>query len=344
VDAATRDAARDAGNTQLADTGTTQTAPDSGSVTTDAGSDNAGAITLRKRICGDTATWPAPLPQTRTASRVGTEQFDFIEGPVWIDALGVLLFSDMNFGGGNTQGPPSRIRRLQPPATFDVLVESANSNGLALTLDGKVIAATHDTQSLSLFDPASGARTKLDVKFDGKRFYSPNDLTVRSDGTVYFSDPDWQLGDRSAEIGKMGVYRVSPPVDTAGPHAAILVDDTLDKPNGVLLSPDEQTLYVGSSGSELWKFPVNADGSLGGRTKFADVGASDGMGIDCAGNVYVASETVEVFAPSGTKLGEITTNGSPSNVAFGGTDHKTLYITSGSALFSIELMVPGFPY
>jgi gluconolactonase len=274
---------------------------------------------------------------------VGTTRFGFIEGPVWIAELGVLLFSDMNFSGGDAKGPPSRIRRLKPPSSFDVLVETANSNGLALSLEGAVLAATHDTQSLSAFDAQTGKRTDLTVRYQGKRFNSPNDLTIRDDGTVYFSDPDYQLGSRSSELGSVGVYRVSAPLRAAG-GAAELVDGTLQKPNGVALSPDQRTLYVGSSGNEVWKFSVASDGSVSNRTKFAEVGGSDGMAVDCAGNLYVTSGAVEVFAPSGDKLGEISTAESPSNAAFGGADKKTLYITAQTGLYSIALAVPGFPY
>ena len=110
------------------------------------------------------------------------------------------------------------------------------------------------------------------------------------------------------------------------------------------LSPDEKTLYVGSEGNEIWKYPVNNDGSLGGRNKFAETGSSDGMAVDCAGNLYVASNAIKVFAPGGMKLGEISVGVTPSNAAFGGADRKTLYITAGDKLYSIGLNVPGFPY
>jgi gluconolactonase len=346
------DAGRDAGNaataTDAAQTdepeGGSTTARDGGAALGDAGT-GTPTPSLRAQICGDATSWPAPASQPRAAQRVGTASFGFVEGPVWIAELGVLLFSDMNFAGGDAKGPPSRIHRLTPPATFDVLVQEANSNGLALTPDGKVLAATHDTQSLSLFDPATGARTKLDIQFEGKHFSSPNDLTVRSDGTVYFTDPAWQLGSRKQEIDATGVYRVAPPLAETTAKQASSVDATLPKPNGIRLSPDERTLYVGSSAKEVWKFPVQADGSLGARSMFAKVdGGSDGMTVDCAGNVYVVAGTVKVFDPSGNKLYEITTSESPSNVAFGGANHKTLYITASTGLYALELDVPGFPY
>jgi gluconolactonase len=256
----------------------------------------------------------------------------------------VLLFSDMNFQGGDALGPPARIQQLTPPTTLDVFVGSSGSNGLALLPDGTLIAATHDTRSLSLLDPRSGARTDLTIRYDGKRFSSPNDLAVRSDGLVYFTDPAWQLGARTREISETGVYRVGPALTPKNMLEAQAIDLTLDRPNGVALSPDERTLYVGSAGDEVWRYDVAADGSVSGRKLFARVGGSDGMTVDCAGNLYVASQTVEVFAPSGERLGEIRSDEGPTNVAFGGADRKTLYITAETGLYAIALGVPGFPY
>jgi gluconolactonase len=277
---------------------------------------------------------------------VGSENFGFIEGPVWLAEQGVLLFSDMDFStSNNPNGPSARIRRLKPPATFDVFVQMANSNGLALDNDGAVLGASHDIQALSRFDVGTGTRTPIAVRVDGKHFNSPNDLTVHESGTVFFTDPRWQLGPRTSETNRTGVYRVDPPLKQSGDNAATLIEGMLDNPNGVALSPDQRTLYVGSGGKEIWKYAIADDGSVGARSMFvADVGNSDGMAVDCAGNLYVASGTVEVFAPSGMKLGDITLNDTPSNAAFGGSDKKTLYITAGSHLYAIKLAVPGFPY
>ena len=309
---------------------------------------DSGAVgaSLRARTCGARSDWPEPLPaaSARTAARVQNAKFGFIEGPVWIADHGELLFSDMDFSGGDRQGPPARIRRLTPPSTFDVFVPSSGSNGLGLLPDGTLLAATHDTRSLSSFDLRSGARTDFSVRYQGKRFSSPNDLTVRSDGTIYFTDPAWQLGSRTAELPKTAVYRVTGPLRASTSHEAQLIDDSLDRPNGVALSPDERTLYVGSSGQEVWQYDVKPDGTVTNKRLFARTGASDGLTVDCAGNLYVASQTVEVFAPSGTKLGDIQTGEEPSNVAFGGSDRQTLYITARTGLYSLHLNVPGFPY
>jgi gluconolactonase len=316
----------------------------------DGGSDAASDASmpgrpLAERVCpagpfGD----PLPPAGQRTATIVPGMQngFVFIEGPVWIAEQGVLLFSDMDFGAPDMgMGPPARIRRLTLPSTFDVFVENGNSNGLALDLEGEVLACTHDQQTLSRYDSTTAARTTLStLRYNGLRFNSPNDLTVRSDGTVYFTDPDWQLGSRASETNATNVYRVTPS------GTVELVTSELDKPNGIALSPDEATLYVGSAGSDILAFAVNPDGSVGNSRVFASAGGgTDGFAIDCAGNLYATGgSNVQVWNAAGDKLGDIAVPQGPSNAAFGGADRRTLFITAQSALYSIQLQVPGLPY
>ncbi|HMI93428.1 MAG TPA: SMP-30/gluconolactonase/LRE family protein [Polyangiales bacterium] len=298
---------------------------------------------LAARVCPQGTAFGSPLPGGSPSATMVQGGFMFIEGPVWVADKGWLLFSDMDFGGGDAMGPKSRIRRLVPPSTFDVFVEQANSNGLALDLDGAVLACTHDLQTLSRYLPANGMRETRSLTYMGKHFNSPNDLTVRSDGIAYFTDPDWQLGPRSNETGMTGVYRVNTD------DSVQLVEGTLQKPNGIALSPDEKTLYVGSSQAEIYAYPVNPEGGVGAKSVFARPGGSDGMTVDCAGNLYVAgSDSVKVYAPSrgadDPPLGMISVGVTTSNVAFGGSDRKTLFITAGNTLYSIVLQVPGLPY
>jgi len=289
--------------------------------------------------CVPGASYPDPLPEAsaRTATLV-QGGFGFIEGPVWLASKGVLLFSDMDMGNSTPNGPPSRIRRLMPPASFDVFLEGSNSNGLAVDGNDDVLACTHDTQALSRFDADTGARTDLPVLYQGKALNSPNDLAVASDGTVYFTDPDWQLAPRTSQTGFTGVYRRTPTGEL------LLIDDSLPNPNGIALSPDETTLYVGANESDVFAYTVQSDGAATDRRVFASPGASDGMTVDCAGNVYVSAATVRVFAPDGQALGEISVAQTPANVAFGGADRRTLYITARSGLYAIGLRVPGRPY
>jgi gluconolactonase len=145
--------------------------------------------------------------------------------------------------------------------------------------------------------------------------------------------------------GRTSVFRVSGGTVT-------LVDDGLRQPNGIALSPDGGTLYVGAYGeNKIYSYPVRADGSTGPRTQFAAVAGPDGATIDCAGNVYWASGgdgLVHVFNPAGAELGTIASGTGTTNVAFGGADRQTLFITSGrtgdSGLYAVRLGVPGYPY
>jgi len=292
--------------------------------------------------CTGLGSFASPLPED-PADRVATpirSDFGFIEGPVWLAATGTLLFSDMDFAGGTALGAPAQIRSLVVSGatdTFGVFVTQSGSNGLALANDGRILAATHDVQSLSYFDAATGARTDWPLLVDGLRFNSPNDLVVRSDGNVYFTDPTWLLGARTSETGVQALYRVSP----GGTVTRIPV--TAARPNGVTLSPDENTLYVGGVSGGIFAIPLDADGVAGTPVPFAD-GSTDGMTVDCAGNVYLTNGDVIVLDPSGTELGRVTLDGNPSNLAFGGDDARTLFITARNTLFKIRMNVPGTPY
>jgi gluconolactonase len=189
-------------------------------------------------------------------------------------------------------------------------------------------------------DYAGAKLTTVVEDYDGKKFNSPNDLVLRSDGTIYFTDPDYQLGNRTSETGKKGVYRVSPSGTVS------VVDDTFGEPNGITLSPDETVLYVADyARNAIRTFSVAADGGTSGRKEFATVSSPDGFAVDCLGNLYVASGspgTIEVYSPAGGKLGSVTVAASTSNAAFGGVDGKTLYITAGKALYSLDMNLPGY--
>ena len=239
---------------------------------------------------------------------------------------------------------PSQILKLTPPNAVQVLLADSGTNGMAIDLKGNVFGCSHKVQGIVKVDVAAATLSVVVDNYNGKKFNSPNDLAVRSDGTIYFSDPDFQLGTgRTSQTGVKGVYRVTPSAQV------ILVDDTFNQPNGVGLSPDESILYVADYGKNVMRtFSVDpSNGSTSNRKDFVSVATPDGMTVDCAGNVYVASNSagiVQVFAPSGTKLGSITVVTSLTNLAFGGADHKTLYITAGKALYSLPMNLPGYPY
>jgi gluconolactonase len=266
--------------------------------------------------------------------------FVFVEGPIWSDALGAFLFSEMDFDHEGKNGPPSKIHRLVLPSSVDVFIADGGSNGLAIDEQG-LVACTHDTQTLTRFDLVTKARSVFAADYQGKHFNSPNDVALHSKGYAYFTDPDWQLGDRKNETGMTGVYLRKPTGEV------VLIDGGLDKPNGVTLSPDETRLYVGSSSGVVQWYPVLSDGSVGKREALAEVKEPDGMAVDCAGRLYVASHApgeVVVLSPEGKTLSVIKVAPRATNVAFGGPDHKTLLITAGTGVYSVHSDMPGFPY
>lgn len=311
-----------------------------------------------------------PVPSGATATRVAgvPPQDDFIqasgdliiiEGPVWLD--GNIYVSEIENGpnlgfggpgGGGTpkDAPPGRILKVTEAGAVSVAFADTGSNGLALDPSGALVACSHKTGSVARISLSGGAGTDLVSSFMGARFNSPNDLAFGADGSLFFSDPDYQAPSPLPQTATR-FYRVAP-----GNTTATAVIEGRREPNGVTFSNDHKLLYVSSS-EGVFAYPVQADGSLGtGATFAANVArGSDGMGMDCAGNLYTtANQTVTIVSPAGAEVGRISVPGvsSVSNIAFGGADHKTIYITgNGSAgqtasagLFKIAGSIPGMPY
>lgn len=299
-------------------------------------------------VCPAGGGYGPPLASAATTASRLIGGRTFLEGPVWVADPGYLLMSDMRAATGSQRVQPSTMLRYRPgAAAVETVVAESGSNGLALAPDGQsIVAATHDQRSVSRYRLSDFSREVVATTFQGAAFNSPNDVAIRSDGVVYFTDPDFQRGRRAdAMRGRTSVFRVS------GGSVA-LIDDSLREPNGIALSPDGGTLYIGAySENKIYSYPVRADGSTGTRTQFASVAGPDGATIDCAGNVYWASGgdgLVHVFNPAGAKLGTIASGAGTTNVAFGSGDRQTLFITSGrtgdSGLYSVHLGVPGYPY
>jgi gluconolactonase len=260
--------------------------------------------------------------------------FTFTEGPVWIASKSLLLFSDI---------PADTIDQFQPPATLTVFRRpSGESNGLGLDAQGRLIASEGDNRRVSRTLPDGTVVTVAD-RWQGKRLNSPNDNVTRSDGNIYFTDPPYGLpAGQARELDFQGVFRVDP----AGTLHLESMD--MNRPNGLVLSPDEKTLYVDDdqAGGLVRKFPVRPDGSLGPPTLFvpATGGGGDGMAMDDAGNLYVTTTAgVQVYKPNGMTWGTISVPEVPSNCTFGGFDRKTLYITARTSLYRVTLKVPGLP-
>jgi gluconolactonase len=281
-----------------------------------------------------------------------------IEGAVW---FGDALYVSEIASGSNP--PPSRILRVSPTGSVSIAYATSGpnpgTNGLAIDEMGRLIGASHGVGGIVALNLTTMTSRPIVSTFAATstttptRFNSPNDLTVRSDGTIYFTDPDFQAS-RPRPQAMTRVYRLPP-----GATEAVVVDATRTNPNGVTLSLDEAFLYV-ADGQGLWRYPVNADGSTGMATRIAQAavgGGGDGMAIDCLGNLYVTRQQQVIVvnpATTGTMLGTIAVNGvqSATNVAFGGANHQTLYVTgqgngmggSTMGLYRADLPLPGMPY
>jgi sugar lactone lactonase YvrE len=261
--------------------------------------------------------------------------FQFTEGPVWHPS-GFLLFSDI---------PASIIYQWTPGASQGVAYRtpSGHSNGLTLDGENRLVACEHDRR-LSRTEQ-DGTVVTLADRYQGQRLNSPNDVVVRSDGSVYFTDPPYGLPNQSEgrELSFNGVYRLAPDGTLA------LLDASFVRPNGLAFSPDEKTLYVDDSDQgHIRAFDVLPDGSLANGRMFAELkdatqdGVPDGMKVDVQGNVLCTGPGgIWVIDPQGRLIGRIETPEVAANLAWGDADGKTLYITARTGLYRLRTRTGG---
>jgi gluconolactonase len=290
-------------------------------------SDSAtNGLTPDARIDAAAGTVDGSSPSTNPITGIGAVvqlpgSYQFTEGALWFD--GKLIFSDV---------PASKMYQwtVGGAATTIFRDPSGGANGNAVGQASTLYTCEHGGKRIA--KTVNGTVTTVVDAYAGAPLNSPNDVIVRNDGNVYFTDPNYAGNTQP----KQNVFRVSPQ------GALNVIDDTLQKPNGIALSPDQTRLYVTSAeGGFINLYDVAADGSTSNRRKFVDVASPDGIAVDNAGNVYVASNRVEVFSAQGANLGFIAVPQQPSNVALGGVTGKTLFITARTAVFQVDVNIAG---
>jgi len=287
--------------------------------------------------------------------------FGSLEGPVWVQKGGYLIFSDIpanviykwdprdgkistflkysGFTGADDLGVGLQMTNDR------MLVTLLGSNGITLDPQGRVVFCAHGDRQVVRIEE-NGRRTVLADRFEGKRLNSPNDLVYKSDGTLYFTDPDGglRLGDKDPkkELPFYGVFMLK-----NGELRALIRDMAV--PNGLGFSPDEKYFYVDDTAKKtIRRYEVQPDDAITNEKTFIDMsadmsaGAPDGMKIDSKGNVYSTGPGgIWILSPEGRHLGTIMMPSVATNLAFGGADGKSLFITARSGLYRIELKVAG---
>ena len=277
------------------------------------------------------------VPEGTDLEQIATG-FGFTEGPVWCGDY--LLFSDLRHNRIvrlDMRSYGSEVTTFRTPSGF--------SNGNTLDNCGRLLTCEHSGRRV-IRTEVDGSISVIADRYQGKRLNSPNDIVVRSDGSVYFTDPTFGLGipPKWMEAPCKGVYRIAPDGELA-----LLVDD-FDMCNGLAFSPDESILYINDSfRSHIRAFDVAEDGSISNGREFLELkgkepGGPDGMKVDREGNVYCTGPGGIWIAAQDVKyLGRIMMPEQPANFAWGDSDWQTLYITARTSIFRLRLSILGIP-
>ena len=259
-----------------------------------------------------------------------SDEYLFTEGPA-VDSDGNIYFTDQ---------PNNRILKWLPGDSVSVFMEDAGrANGLYFDNEGNLLACADEENELWKISPDKEVKVLID-DIDGKKLNGPNDLWVDARGGIYFTDPYYQRDywtRTEKEIENEQVYYLPP-----GSDAVVSVADDLEKPNGIIGTPDGSTLYVADIGAgKTWSYSINADGRLTNKTLFTEMG-SDGMTIDHLGNVYLTGDGVTVFNPQGEQIEHISVPENwTANVTFGGREQQTLFITASKSIYTLTMNVNG---
>ncbi|MSO21341.1 MAG: SMP-30/gluconolactonase/LRE family protein [Acidobacteria bacterium] len=287
------------------------------------------------------------------------EGYRFTEGPVWVRKGGYLLFSDIPANKIHQWTPDGKVSVYLDPSGYTggdttgvgrevneggEVFYNLGSNGITLDQQGRVTFNAMGDRAIVRIEP-DGKRTVLADKFEGKRLNSTNDLVYRSDGALYFTDPPSALRGGDTDPKKELPYRGVFMLKDGKLH--LLIRDI--GPNGLAFSPDEKYFYVNDNVARtILRFDVKPDGTITNRKVLVDMsgekapGNPDGMKVDQQGNIYcTGAGGLWIISPDGKHLGTLTFPWQPSNMAFGGDDGKTLFVTARKALYRVRVKIAG---
>ncbi len=272
------------------------------------------------------------------------EGYVWTEGPVWEENEGRLLFSDIPNNVIHSWHPETGMSEFMKPSGYTGVAgygREPGANGLTFDAEGRLILAEHGDRRIAILTKNGGKMTLAD-RYEGRRLNSPNDVVVHSSGAVYFTDPIYGLPEREndplRELDFCGVFRIG----TDG--GVTLLSKEIERPNGIAFSHDEKLLYVANSHGPrpyIFSFPVNEDGTAGEISTFFDTmglegrGAPDGLKVDDKGNLWATGPGgLLIISPEGKLLGRVLTHRATANVAFGGPDGKTVFLTAHDRILS----------
>jgi len=280
------------------------------------------------------------IVETGAALEKVASGFLFTEGPIWHPTERHLTFSDIPGNEMFRLGAGGKVTSFRKPSNM--------GNGNTYDTEGRMLTCQHATSSVTRTEH-DGTITTIATHYDGKELNSPNDIVVRQDGLIYFTDPIYGRLDyfgvkRELDMGKQGIYCVTPDGKTIKNVA-----DDFAQPNGLCFSLDHKTLYVNDTDHKhIRRFDIAEDGSATGGDVWVEVidgegeGHPDGMKVDSQGNVYCTGPGgVHVITPEGQTLGVIRMEEFTANFAWGGDDLKDLYFTSSTSLYRIKVKTPG---
>jgi gluconolactonase len=254
--------------------------------------------------------------------------FRFTEGPVW-SREGFLLFSDV---------PNNHIRKLVPGERSTVFRDDSHgANGNTFDAQGRLYSCESKTRRVVRMDKKGKIEVLAD-KWEGKRLNAPNDIVVRKDGQIYFTDPAFGDQADTRELSFYGVYHINPK------GVMSLIAKPAGRPNGIAFSPNGRILYVDNSDDRnVRAYDVDRNGEVSNeRVVVSNIdGVPDGMKVDEKGNLYITAKGIAVYSPEGKLLHAIDISETPANCAFGDPDLQTLYITARTSLYRIRLNVKG---